>query len=131
MSKKFRNKERELRHLEHEPDHHGAKPGPKVSPLVMVWNAILNYIRSHDNFGVGAPPFNLGGKGKANSIPGGLVSSFIKILSFIFLVLKLNEMIFFSSPSILQITLQGTPLELSTIYDEKRLGNTSFAIQIK
>ena len=47
------------------------------------------------------------------------------------MVLKLNEMIFFSSPSILQLTLQGTPLELSTIYSEKKLGNTSFAIQIK
>ena len=99
--------------------------------MVKVYNSLLNYVRSHDTFGVGAPPFNLAGKGKANSIPGGLVSSFIKILSFIFLVLKLNEMIFFSSPSILQITLQGTPLELSTVYGEKKLGNTSFAIQIK
>ena len=40
-------------------------------------------------------------------------------------------MIFYESPSLAQITLQGTPTELSTIYDEEKLGNTSFAIQIK
>jgi hypothetical protein len=52
-------------------------------------------------------------------------------LGFIFLVLKLNDMIFFATPSILQITIQGTPQELQTVYDAKKLGNTSFAIQVK
>ena len=85
---------------------------PKDSPLVKVMNKFLNYVRSYDTFGVGAPPFNLGGKGKANSIPGGVISAFIKMLSLIFLILKLNEMIFFANPSILQLTIQGTPLEL-------------------
>ena len=103
----------------------------KLSPLTKLFNSLLNYIRSKDIYGVGAPPFNLGGQGTANSVPGGIVSSFIKVLSTIFLFLLLNEMIFFSKPSILQLTLQGTPTELSTIYDGERLGNTSFAIQIK
>ena len=40
-------------------------------------------------------------------------------------------MIFFANPSILQITIQGTPQELQTVYDAKKLGNTSFAIQVK
>jgi hypothetical protein len=40
-------------------------------------------------------------------------------LGFIFLILKLNEMIFFANPSILQITIQGTPQELQTVYDAK------------
>jgi hypothetical protein len=37
----------------------------------------------------------------------------------------------FTRPSISQLTIQGTPTELSNIYGEKQLGNTSFAIQIK
>lgn len=118
MSKKFKNKERELKHFKREPDHLEVKPGKRVSPLVKLFDGILNQIRSHDTFGVGAPPFNFGGKGKAKSLPGGLVSSFIKALGLIFFIMKLNEMVFFSNPSILQLTLQGTPLELTTIYDK-------------
>ena len=40
-------------------------------------------------------------------------------------------MIYFSDPTVTQISIQGTPEELATIYDKERLGNTSFAIQIK
>ena len=78
------------------------KKPPIVSRLI---TGVSGYIKSQDTFGVGAPPFNFGGKGKANSFPGGLVSSFIKVLSLIFLALKLNEMIFFSSPLVQQLTL--------------------------
>lgn len=112
-------------------DHQTIISKPKESPLDVLLNKFLTYIRSQDTFGKGAAPFNLGGKGKANSVPGGIISSFIKYLAYIFLILKINEMMFFSKPAITQLTIQGTPLELSTVYDKKRLGNTSFAIQIK
>ena len=82
------------------------KPAEKKPPLVSrLVNGVLGYIRSQDTLGVGTPPFNFGGKGKANSVPGGLVSSSIKVLSVFFLALKINEMIFFSSPLVQQLTL--------------------------
>ena len=40
-------------------------------------------------------------------------------------------MIYFAEPAVTQISIQGTPGELATIYDGESLGNTSFAIQIK
>ena len=55
----------------------------------------------------------------------------IKFLTITFFLFKLNEMYFFEKPSVSQITIQGTPTELTTVYGEEQLGNTSFAIQIK
>ena len=52
----------------------------------------------------------------------------IKFVTTTFLLLKLNEMIYFSQPYVSQITIQGTPKELNTVYGEKQLGNTTFAI---
>lgn len=48
-----------------------------------------------------------------------------------FFLFKLNEMIYWTKPTISQLTIQGTPAELSMIYGKEELGNTTFAIQIK
>ena len=56
----------------------------------------------------------------------------IKFVTITFFLFKLNEMIYCTNPSVSQLTIQGTPAELTTIYGEEELGvNTSFAIQIK
>ena len=40
-------------------------------------------------------------------------------------------MVYWTNPSVSQLTIQGTPTELTTIYGKEQLGNTSLAIQIK
>ena len=49
----------------------------------------------------------------------------------LFLVDQMNKMIFFVDAEVSQITIHGTQTELTTVYGEEELGNTSFAIQIK
>ena len=85
-------------------------------------------MQSWDTFGVSPAPFNFFGKPKSTSLLGGFVAMTIKFVTTTFLLLKLNEMIYFSQPYVSQITIQGTPKELNTVYGEKQLGNTTFAI---
>ena len=93
--------------------------------------SLVKWVKGYDQFGQGPAPFNLGGVGKATSVPGGLVGMGIKFLTTTFFLFKLSEMTQFTKPLVQQITIQGTPAELSKIYGEEQLGNTSFAIQIK
>ena len=79
-------------------------------------------------FGASVPPFNLSGKDEATTFLGGLISIAIIFFTLSFIIENLNQMIFFSEPVVSQISIQGTPLELSKIYEESNLGNTSFAI---
>ena len=62
-------------------------------------------ICAYDTFAGSAPPFNLGGKGKATTFLGGTVSLAIKIMSIAFFTMKLNEMIYFAGGSISQMTI--------------------------
>ena len=89
---------------------------------------LISKVKSYDVFATGLPPFSMNGKGKATTFLGGLCGFGIKIVSTALIIKKLNEMIFFSNPKVSQLTIQGTPIELSTIYGEKELGNTSFAV---
>ena len=106
----------------------GAAVKRKAKPSFDIVASTVNYIKSHDKFGVSTPPFNLGGKKSATTLFGGLLSIFIKFISYGFLFQKLNEMVYFSNPNVSEITIQGTPKELSTVYGVDQLGNTSFSI---
>ena len=92
---------------------------------------LLEKINSYDAFAQGPSPFNLGGKSKATTTAGGLVSLVMKFVTATFFLYKLNDMVFFEYPTVFQISIQGTPTELTTVYGEEKLGNTSLAIQIK
>jgi hypothetical protein len=62
---------------------------------------------------------------------GAILSIAIKWIGALFLMNELNKMVFFAEPEYSQITVHGTKNELTSIYGEDQLGNTSFAIQVK
>jgi hypothetical protein len=52
----------------------------------------------------------------------------INMIVGLYLFKKVHEMTFFSSPTVNQVSVQGTVPELQKHYGEKELGNTTFAI---
>ena len=66
---------------------------------------VVAKINSYDTFAKGPSPFNLGGKGKATTTIGGLVSLVSAFVTLTFFLYKLNDMVFFENPTVSQITI--------------------------
>ena len=64
-----------------------------------VFDWIINKIKSYDKFGSSVPPFNLAGKTSASTFIGGIISLFIKYISYAYILMRLNQMIFFADYS--------------------------------
>jgi len=74
---------------------------------------------------------NFKGAETTKTFYGGFFSLIVKAIMLTFILNKFNEMLRFSAPAITQLLLQGTNVELSYMYGEEDLGNTSLAIQFK
>ena len=68
--------------------------------LKKIYDKVREKINSFDTFAQGPAPFNLGGKGKANTTIGGLISLVIKFVTITFFLSKLNDMVYFNNPSV-------------------------------
>ena len=84
-----------------------------------------------DLFGLMPYPFQIRGRESSNTVIGGLMSIWILSVGALFLFDQMNKMIFFVDAEVSQITIHGTQSELTTVYGQDQLGNTSFAIQVK